>query len=772
MKNNQKNVPDNQDDAVSRQIRALCEYLTIDHTDEPSVDATTWFLGPKAENRAMFEKQIMQALQANYEAREEYEPDDPHFNGVLAGNSVFEAQTAAIEPPLEKMLRLLKDSIPMPSYRNQSHMNWDLTTPSVVGYIAAMLYNQNNVAPEASPVTTALEILVGQDLCHMLGFKEQVSDEFTSPSTSIVPWGHITCDGSIANGEAMWAARNLTYLPIALAAAIRLEDDMKAARTVTVKTYHKKRVRLLTLSNWELLNLPVDEVLGLVERIETTKLVTPEAIQAAVEKYALQSIGLMAMREQYLDDYNHAKPVICVPKTAHYSWPKGATLIGLGTHSIKFIDVDYDGRMDMRSLRAVLAECLGRQQPVLQVVAVIGSTEEGAVDPLTEIIAIREEFREQGMEFVLHVDGAWGGYFRTMLLDVDTGRFGEDRATDIDEHPGLQLSEHVLQQLHAFPEADSITIDPHKSGFIPYPAGSLCYRNGAMRGLIKFTAPVVFHEPEDKNIGAYGIEGSKPGAAAASVYLSHAVIPLNRLGYGRLLGRCIFNNKRFYAALVAMPEQEDLFTITPLQRLPSERHEKNSNSIEEEIKILREQIVPLENDELFDFFKKDNERSKRALALFKAIGSDLSIIAYAFNFKTRDGINTDVTLMNELNDLIYHTLSFTTIDIDSTDADSRDKTKNKKPSMIVTSSQFDPANYGNDFVDYFASRAGVILDPKKEIPVSFIISTTQNPWLTATSQGNFLSTLMDVLKETVNEAAKTVMKNHNIPLPISTSGKL
>ena len=35
----------------------------------------------------------------------------------------------------------------------------------IAGYFAAMLYNQNNVAAEASPVTTLLEIQVGQDFC-------------------------------------------------------------------------------------------------------------------------------------------------------------------------------------------------------------------------------------------------------------------------------------------------------------------------------------------------------------------------------------------------------------------------------------------------------------------------------------------------------------------------------------------------------------------------------------------------------------------------------
>ena len=68
-----------------------------------------------------------------------------------------------------------------------------------------------------------------------------------------------------------------------------------------------------------------------------------------------------------------------------------------------------------------------------------------------------------------------------------------------------------------------VTIDPHKAGFCPYPAGALLYRNGTMKGFITLAAPEVFHSPNDLNVGVYGLEGSKPGAAACGVLLSHEV---------------------------------------------------------------------------------------------------------------------------------------------------------------------------------------------------------------------------------------------------------
>ena len=44
-----------------------------------------------------------------------------------------------------------------------------------------------------------------------------------------------------------------------------------------------------------------------------------------------------------------------------------------------------------------------------------------------------------------------------------------------------------------------------------------------MKGFITLAAPEVFHDENSLNVGIYGLEGSKPGAAACGVLLSHEV---------------------------------------------------------------------------------------------------------------------------------------------------------------------------------------------------------------------------------------------------------
>ena len=103
------------------------------------------------------------------------------------------------------------------------------------------------------------------------------------------------------------------------------------------------------------------------------------------------------------------------------------------------------------------------------------------------------------------------------MKEKQSNRRGEDFV------PSISLSPYVASQYEAIRYVDSVTIDPHKAGFCLYPSGALCYRNGSMRGFITLAAPEVYHGENDPSVGVYGLEGSKPGAAACSVLLSHNV---------------------------------------------------------------------------------------------------------------------------------------------------------------------------------------------------------------------------------------------------------
>jgi len=677
-----------------------------------------WFLGPKGENLVEMRELMVRALDGHAAARAAFHPEDPPFiDDATRERPAFAETMNALRHNLDALTRALRSSTPMTSYRNQSHMNWDITMPGALGYFAGMLFNPNNVAPEASPVTTALELQAGRDLCGMLGYGGHSMPE---------PWGHITCDGSVANTEAMWCARNLRFQAAALARAVRLEPSLASARSISVRTAQGTRALLLDLDPWQLVNLPNDEILALPRRMVEQTGLEEDIVRAALDAYSLQALGLAAFRQDVLQGLSLG--VVIVPATAHYSWNKGVAILGLGTRALRTVEVDADARMSMPALRRILDECLRAQTPVIQLVAVAGSTAESAADPLDTIAELREDYAARGLSLTLHADAAWGGYFATMLRPPASGH---DMMTPIEP-----LSAHVGRQLGALRHADTITVDPHKSGYIPYPAGALCYRDRRMIYLVAHSAPVVFHDSAAPSVGVYGIEGSKPGAAAAGVALSHSTIPLDQSGYGLLLGRCVWNAKRFCIGVTTLARPDDPFFAIPLPRLPSERR----GAPDGEVAAERARLVALQdisNEALVQQLQNDPSLA----GLFREIGPDLTVFAYAFNFLRDDGTpNTDPAAMNALNLRIFEALSVEEVKVAEAPPDL---------DMLVTSTLIAPRIYGAAFSDTFTKRARLAVCPD---PLRVLISTMQDPWVSDTARGNFLPELMTVLRRTVLEA--------------------
>lgn len=185
---------------------------------------------------------------------------------------------------------------------------------------------------------------------------------------------------------------------------------------------------------------------------------------------------------------------------------------GIGSGNMVGIEVNHDAHLNISFLRAKLKECVDSKTAVYAVVAVIGSTEEGAVDRLTDIVALRKEFQDEyGLSFLIHADAAWGGYFATMLRRAEAGPapIRDDPAFQGPLEklvPALCLRTETENDLLALRQADSITVDPHKAGYIPYPAGSLVYRDGRMRHLVTWSGPYL-SQGSAENIGIYGVEG-------------------------------------------------------------------------------------------------------------------------------------------------------------------------------------------------------------------------------------------------------------------------
>lgn len=140
------------------------------------------------------------------------------------------------------------------------------------------------------------------------------------------------------------------------------------------------------------------------------------------------------------------RSVIYLSKQTHHSVDKGIRVAGLGECPVRFIDLDERKKTRVDELRLQIeADKAAGLNPFL-VVSSAGTTDVGAIDPLTEIARVA---REHGLWH--HIDAAYGGFF----ILTDDGK-------------------HKLQGIEL---GDSVVIDPHKGLFLPYGLGVVLVRN-------------------------------------------------------------------------------------------------------------------------------------------------------------------------------------------------------------------------------------------------------------------------------------------------------
>ena len=297
----------------------------------------------------------------------------------------------------------------------------------------------------------------------------------------------------------------------------------------------------------------------------------------------------------------------------------------------------------------------------------------------------------------------------------------------------MTMSSYVTGQYKALGRADSITVDPHKGGYIPYPAGGLCYRNSAMRNLVSFTAPGRVprrRRPHRRGVRGGGLEAGRRGRGCLPEPPGREHRP-ERLrqdpGPDALQLEAPVRRARHPAW-----QEDDPFIVEFIQRLPAVRAGKPEPEVRKQLERIRTEIVERTNEEIL--------ADKGAMTLFRELGSDQNIVSYAFNFLVDGKRNQNVGLLNDLNQAVFTKLSL------GTDPGTTPDTK-----MFVTSSDLDPTTYGAPIVDDFRRRLGVT--GSDGTPIGFLISTTMDPWLTDTATaGTSFPTLMQVMRETVLEA--------------------
>ncbi len=471
------------------------------------------FLGPYGENDTLLEKLLVEFLRDHVYWRRNFHPEDPPAIATAAAHHPdYLAFESRMRRELHQLSAALKKSVPFHSPRYIGHMASDLLLPGLAAQMLTLPYNPNNVSEDAAPVTVDMEVQAGLQLARMLGYPHD-------PAQDACAFGHLTSGGTLANYQALRLALALKAFPVALRAAQVPELALPADDWSAFNLSHADGIALLQAwQQWLAAQAPAERTHWL-QRVENER----------IEQLGL--VGFFAAHPSL------RVPLVLAPVTAHYSWSKGLKLLGLGRDQLELLPTD-GMRLDPAALRDTLERCARERRPVLLCVAVLGGTEYGTIDPIHEVLAARTESRRHGLDFAVHVDAAWGGYLATLFRHEDGSlRTRDEVAADYVQFP----TPAVHAAFAALGETDSVTVDPHKLGYLPYGSGAFICRDHRAMALLAERADYVFHAATPagylaryRSLGQFIPEGSKSGAAAAAVYVTHKVLPLDHAHFGRL----------------------------------------------------------------------------------------------------------------------------------------------------------------------------------------------------------------------------------------------
>lgn len=186
---------------------------------------------------------------------------------------------------------------------------------------------------------------------------------------------------------------------------------------------------------------------------------------------------------------------------AHYTHARMGEVLGVDTVGIP---TEADGRMSLDALERELAT--GR---IGVVVATLGTTGLGAVDPLADIIPLA---RAHGAR--VHVDTAYGGFFAIIADELDP---------------------ETARHFRAIAQADSVVVDPHKHGLQPYGCGAVLFNDQSILRFYHHESPYTYFASTERHFGEIQLECSRAGASAAALWATLKVFPLTSQGLGAIV---------------------------------------------------------------------------------------------------------------------------------------------------------------------------------------------------------------------------------------------
>jgi glutamate/tyrosine decarboxylase-like PLP-dependent enzyme len=216
--------------------------------------------------------------------------------------------------------------------------------------------------------------------------------------------------------------------------------------------------------------------------------VPPEKIDGYITSGATEAniVALWAARNTFQNSQDIA---IISSFVSHYSLNKAANLLGIG--NINYVGVNPDLSLNVQALEVLIQRLVKEGKRRIILFSVVGSTSFGSIDDVEGINELLKNTKQkyQNLDIHFHIDAAYGGFLAPFI-----------------------------GKLRFVSELDTISIDGHKTGLMPYGIGFFLGKRGLLES-IKTHAP--YFPGDDMTL-----IGSRPGAAAIS-----ALATLKHVGY-------------------------------------------------------------------------------------------------------------------------------------------------------------------------------------------------------------------------------------------------
>jgi len=188
--------------------------------------------------------------------------------------------------------------------------------------------------------------------------------------------------------------------------------------------------------------------------------------------------------------------VLLVSADAHSSFIKCTRIMGLDEENLVMIKTDNNGCMDIQNLRKTIDKCITDNKKIFAIVATLGTTVRGAIDPIKDISDICKE-----RNIWLHIDGSIGGIFAVTSIPIEG--------------------------INNINQANSITINPQKIIGITKTSSLLLVSNmSTLEKTFSTGLPYISSKENIINRGEIGIQGSRP-AEVIKLWLGLRFLGLN-----------------------------------------------------------------------------------------------------------------------------------------------------------------------------------------------------------------------------------------------------